>query len=269
MVAPSKLQRPEGDRARPDARDALHLAPLLRLDEIVEITVPSVKQEAARDLVRAREDARGDLMRCRHRLSKLSLRQRIVYSGGAAWTAAHAVWLRSQRFGQSALQATFDSNHEAILLTRGRRNRLDMAIEEMAENSHYTLMVHRLGCLRGISTLTGFGLAVEIGDWQRFTGSTIGAYVGLVPSEYCSGTSRSQGSITKTGNGHARRLLVEAAWHHHKIYRHPGQVMRTRREKASQAARARGHAGNHRLHHRWEQFTVRKKRPVVANVAVV
>ena len=210
-------------------------------------------------------------MRCRHRLSKLLLRQGIVYSGGAAWTGAHDMWLRSQRFDQSALQATFDSNHEAMLLTRDRRDRLDtaieeMAIEEMAENSPFTPM-RRLGCLR-ISTLTGFGLAVEIGDWDRFTGSTIGSYVGLVPSEYSSWTSRSQGSITKTGNGHARRLLVEAAWHHRKIYRKPGQVMRTRWEKASPAARARGHAGNHRLHHRWEQFATRKKRPVVVNVAI-
>ena len=268
VVAPSKLQRPAGDRVKTDARDALRLARLLRLNEIVEVTVPSVEQEAARDLVRARGDARGDLMQCRHRLSKLLLRQGIVYSGGAAWTGAHDVWLRGQRFDQSALQATFDSNHEAMLLTRDRRDRLDTEIEEMAENSPYTPMVRRLGCLRGISTLTGFGLAVEIGDWQRFTGSTIGSYVGLVPSEYSSGTSRSQGSITKTGNGHARRLLVEAAWHHRNIYRNPGQVMRIRWEKASPAARARGHAGNHRLHHRWEQFTARKKRPVIANVAV-
>ncbi|MCS4256488.1 transposase [Rhodococcus erythropolis] len=92
--------------------------------------------------------------------------------------------------------------------------------------------------------MTGFGLAVEIGDWQRFTGNTIGSYVGLVPSECSLGTSRSQRSITKTGNGHARRLLVEAEWHHRKVYCNPGQVMRTRWEKASPAARARGHAGN-------------------------
>lgn len=103
------------------------------------------------------------------------------------------MWLRGQKFDQSALQATFDSNYEAMLLTRDRRDRLDTAIEGMAENSPYTPMVRRLGFLRGISTLTGFGLAVEIGDWQRFTGSTIGSYVGLVPSEYSSGTSRIAG----------------------------------------------------------------------------
>jgi transposase len=92
----------------------------------------------------------------------------------------------------------------------------------MAADSEYTPVVHRLGCLRGIATLTGFGLAVEIGDWDRLTGSSIGAYLGLVPTESSSGQSRSQGSITKTGNTHARRLLVEAAWQHLKPYRTPG-----------------------------------------------
>ncbi len=123
-------------------------------------------------------------------------------------------------------------------------------------------------CLRGVSTLTGFGLAVEIGDWQRFTGNTIGAYLGLVPSEHSSGASRRQGPITKTGNTHARRLLVEAAWHHRRPYPRPSAAMRGRWEAAPAAARARGHAGNQRLHDRWEAFTARKKRPVVANVAV-
>nr|WP_237720546.1 MULTISPECIES: transposase [Rhodococcus] len=184
VVAASKLQRPAGDRIKTDARDALHLARLLQLSEIVEVSVPSVEQEAARDLVRAREDARGDLMRCRHRLSKLPLRQGLVYSGGAAWTAAHDVWLRGQNFDQPALQAAFYSDYEAMILTLARRDRLDAAIADMAEDSPYTQMVRRLGRLRGVSTLTAFGLAVEIEDWQRFTGNTIGASVGLVASEY-------------------------------------------------------------------------------------
>ncbi len=229
--------------------------------------MPTVGQEAARDLVRAREDARGDLMRARHRLSKLLLRQGIVYSGGAAWTGTHDLWLRSQRFDQPASQAAFDADYEAMTLTRTRRDRLDTAIAELAVDSDYTPTVRRSGCLRGISTLTGFALAVEIGNWHRFTGKTIGAYLGLVPTEYSSGTTRSQGSITKTGNTHARRLLVEAAWHHRKTYRNP-TTMGARWALAPPAARARGHAGNHRLHHRWEQFTAHNKRPVIANVAV-
>ena len=268
VAAPSKLQRPSGDRVKTDARDAAHLARLLRLDEIVEVTVPSLAQEAARDLVRAREDVRGDLMRARHRLSKLLLRQGLVWAGGQPWTGRHDLWLRSQRFNLPGRQLAFDSAYETMVLTLDRRNRLDAAIVEMAKNSDYTDLVHRLGCLRGISTLTGFGLAVEVGDWTRFTGSTIGAFLGLVPTEYSSGQSRSQGSITKTGNGHARRLLVEAAWHHRKTYRCPGQVMRGRWEQAPAAARARGHQGNQRLHQRWEAFTARRKKPVVANVAV-
>ena len=243
------------------------MARLLRMDQIVEVRVPGVEQEAARDLVRAREDVRGDLMRARHRLSKLLLRQGIVYYGGPPWTGPHEVWLRGRRFTVPGLQLAYDTALETVLLTVARRDRLDRAITEMAASSEYTAVVRRLCCLRGVSTLTGFGLAVEIGDWQRFTGSTIGAYLGLVPTEYSSGAQRSQGSITKTGNTHARRLLVEAAWHHRKAYR-PGVTMRARWDQAPAAARARGHEGNHRLHHRWEVFTARKKRPVVANVAI-
>ena len=207
-------------------------------------------------------------MRARHRLSKLLLRNGIVWTGGQAWTGRHDVWLRSQRFDLAGRQLAFDTAYETMLLTVQRRDRLDTAITAMAENSEYTALVHRLGCLRGISTLTGFGLAVEIGDWHRFTGNSIGAFLGLVPTEHSSGQSRSQGSITKTGNGHARRLLVEAAWHHRKTYRHPGLTMRTRWEQAPPAARARGHEGNRRLHQRWQIFTARRKKPVIANVAI-
>ena len=124
------------------------------------------------------------------------------------------------------------------------------------------------GACARVATLTAFGLAVEIGDWDRLTGSSIGAYLGLVPTESSSGQSRSQGSITKTGNTHARRLLVEAAWHHRKPYRSPGVAMKARWELAPAAARARGHAGSQRLHQRWLTFTDRKKKPVIANVAI-
>jgi transposase len=267
VAAPSKLQRPSGDRVKTDARDAVLLARLLRLDEVTAVVVPSVDQEAARDLVRAREDCRGDLMRARHRLSKLLLRQGIVYSGGAAWTGAHEAWLRRQRFDSAATAMAFESDYDAVLTVKARRDRLDAAITAMAADSQFTAVVHRLGCLRGVSTLTGFALAVEIGDWHRFTGNTIGAFVGLVPSEYSSGASRVQGSVTKTGNGHARRLLVEAAWHHRARYT-AGKTMRDRWDRAPATARARGDQGNRRLHHRWVTFTERRKRPVIANVAI-
>ena len=270
VVAPSKLQKPSGDRVKTDAKDAIHLARLLRLDEITSVSIPSIDQEAARDLVRAREDCRGDLMRARHRLSKLLLRQGIVYYGGRAWTGKHDIWLRHEALPDLTTRATrltFDNDYETVLAVKARRDRLDAAIEEMATGSEFTPVVRRLGCLRGISTLTGFALAVEVGDWHRFTGNTIGSFVGLVPSEHSSGQSRSQGSITKTGNGHARRLLVEAAWHHRSRYT-VGKTMRERWDLAPANARVRGDEGNRRLHHRWVKFIDRRKRGSVANVAI-
>lgn len=267
VVAPSKLQRPAGDRVKTDTRDALHLARLLRLDEFTPVRVPPAGEEAARDLVRAREAARADLMRARHRCSKLLLRHGIVYSGGKAWTQKHDSWLLGQRFDLPGTQAAFEDAYETVVLTSGRRDRLDTKIAEMAADAPWAPVVRRLSCLRGISTLTAFSLVVEIGDWDRFTGASISPYLGLVPSEHSSGQSRSQGPITKTGNSHARRLLVEAAWHHRRPYR-PTQVLRRRWEQAPATAVARGHAGNQRLHDRWVCYAERKKRPVVVNVAI-
>ena len=270
VAAPSKLQRPAGDRVKTDAKDALHLTRLLRLDEITPVAIPTVDQEAARDLVRAREAARGDLMRARHRLSKLLLRHGMVYDGGRAWTNAHDLWLRREALPALTSPATrlaFDSNYETVLAVKARRDRLDDAIEAMAADSEFTPVVRRLGCLRGVGTLTGLALAVEIGDWHRLTGASIASYVGLTPAEHSSGASRSQGPITKTGNGHVRRLLVEAAWHHRPRY-HIGPTMRARWDLAPAAARARGDEGNRRLHHRWVGFLDRRKRATVANVAI-
>lgn len=227
VAAPSKLQRPAGDRVKTDAKDALHLTKLLKLGEIVEVAVPSVGQESARDLVRAREDARGDLM------------------------------------------SAFDAAYDAVAAVIDRRDRLDTAIGAMAADSEFTPVVDRLGCLRGISTLTGFGLAVEIGDWsRRLDGRRIGAYLGMTPSEHSSGGSRSLGGITKTGNTHARRLLIEAAWHHRQPYRASSPTLRARWDRAPAAARRRGNEGNRRLHHRWESLDAHGKRSVVANAAV-
>jgi transposase len=246
VAAPSKLTRPAGDRVKTDAKDALLLAQLLQVGQITPVRVPTLTQEAARDLVRAREDVRGDLMRARHRVSKLLLRHGHVYYGGHAWTGAHEAWLRRIRFDQSGTRAAYEADLEAVEFALARRGRLDAAIAAMATASEFTPVVRKLCCLRGVSTLTGFALAVEIGDWSRFTGSSIGAYLGLVPSEYSNGQSRRQDGITKAGNSHVRRLLVEAAWHHKPRYV-VGKVLRARWDQAPATARTRAHAGNQPL----------------------
>ena len=266
VAAPSKLERPPGDRVKTDRRDAIRLARLLRMGDLVAVRVPSEAEEAARDVVRAREDARGDLMRARHRLSKLLLRQGLVYEANA-WTQAHEVWLRSLVLTHRGTAIAFDDAYGAVISVLARRDRLDAAILEIAAESAWAGVVGRLSCLRGVGTLTAFGLAVEIGDWHRFTGNTIGSYLGLVPSEHSTGSKRRQGSITKTGNTHARRLLVEAAWHHRRPYR-PSRELLRRREAQPAHVRERAEAANQRLHRRWQNLDHRDKRTTVSAVAV-
>jgi transposase len=233
VAAPSRIARAPGERIKTDRRDALRLVKLLRLGELVAVRLPSLEQEAARDLLRAREDARGDLMRARHRLSKLLLRQ----------------GLAERRFSEPALALAYEEGLAAMFAVKARREALDAAIVAEAGKAPWVGVVGRLACLRGVSTLTAFGLAVEIGEWSRFDGRSIGAYLGLVPSESSSGERRRQGSITKAGNGHARRLLVEAAWHQRRPPR-PSRELARRREGQPAAVRERAVAAERRLHRR-------------------
>ena len=141
-----------------------------------------------------------------------------------------------------------------MLSVRARRDALDAAIARRPRSEPWAGVVGRLSCLRGVSTLTAFGLATEIGDWQRFDGRSIGAYLGLVPSESSSGERRRQGAITKTGNGHARRLLVEAAWHQRRPAARPSRELARRREGQPALVRERAEAAERRLHRRWQQL---------------
>jgi len=267
VAAPSKIARAPGERVKTDRRDALRLARLLRLGELTAVRVPSPAEEGARDLVRAREDARADLMRARQRLSKLLLRRGLVWDG-KAWTGAHERWLAAQRFEERGLVLAYEEGLAAMMSVRARRDALDQAIREEAAKEPWATVVGRLGCLRGVSTLTAFGLATEIGEWQRFDGRSLGAYLGLTPSENSSGERRRQGAITKTGNAHARRLLVEAAWQQRRPLRQPSRELLRRREGQSALVRERAEAAGRRLHRRWRSFDARGKRSTVAAVAV-
>jgi transposase len=265
VAAPARI-RPAADRVKTDRRDAERLARLLRLGEITPVRVPALEEEAARDLVRAREDARGDLMRARHRLSKLLLRHGLVYDA-TAWTRTHDAWLRRQRFQSGPLAIVFDECYGRMLDAKTRRDGLDKAIAELAATPPYVDVVERLVCLRGVSTLTAFALTVELGDWHRFRPESLGPFLGLTPSEHSSGERRRQGAITKAGNSHVRRLLIEAAWHH----RRPSRLSVTlerRRTGKSLAVRAQADRSARRLHGRWQALEGRGKPRTIVVVAV-
>jgi transposase len=267
VAAPGLIPRASGSRRKSDRRDAEHLARLLRNGDLVAVRVPAAGQEAARDLVRAREDARADLMRARHRLSKLLLRNGMVYPA-RAWTGQHDAWLRRQRLPEAAARAAFADYYGAVAACGARRDALDEAIAELACEPPWAATVGRLRTLRGVGTLTAFALCVEIGDWRRLRGGTIGAYLGLVPSEYQSGSHLSRGAISKCGNSHARRLLVESAWHQ-RTARLSSPELERRRAGQRDDVVMRARAAERRLHRRWRHLAERRKlRPTVVAVAV-
>jgi len=260
VVAPGLVPQRPGDRVKTDPRDARKLARLLAGGLLAPIHVPSPEQEAARDLVRAREDARLDRMRDRHRLSKFCLRhgRRLPTS---SWTVARRRWLSEQRFAFAAQQQTFATYVHALDLVDARIGALERAIADTADEQPWRALVARLRCLRGVDTLTALALAAEIGDFGRFrSAEEFMAFVGLVPSEHSSGERRRQGSITKVGNSHVRRLLVESAWH---ARRRPTVGYRLARRQRGQEAVVveRAWRCQQRLHARWLRMAARGKPP--------
>jgi transposase len=258
VVAPGLVPQRPGDRVKTDPRDARKLARLLAGGLLEPIHVPSRELEAARDLVRAREDARLDRMRDRHRLSKFCLRHgRLLPT--SSWTVVRRKWLGEQRFEFAAEQLTFDTYVHAVDLVDRRIEALERAIRETAEQGPWRALVARLRCLRGVDTLTALALVTEIGDFNRFrSAEELMAFVGLVPSEHSSGEKRRQGSITKVGNSHARRLLVEAAWH---ARRRPkvGYELARRQRGQDAAAVERAWRCQQRLYQRWQRMAGRGK----------
>lgn len=267
VCAPGAIPRQPGDRIKTDTRDALKLARLHAAGQLRPVVVPAPELEALRDLVRAREDLRGDLMSARHRISKLLLRQGLIWTGpGETWAARHVNWLAKTRFDQPLLEVVFGeylAHHEVLL---ARRDRLDALIAEQSVQGPWAPMVARLRCLRGIDTLSAVGLVAEIGDITVFAHpKQLASYLGLVPSERSSGERRTQGSITKAGSSHARRLLVEAAWHYR---RRPALSLALKRRQQGQPPAAIDAAwrAQLRLHRRWSHLDGQrgKKRTTVA-----
>jgi len=215
VCAPGMISKTPGDRVKTDKRDALKLARLHAAGQLVLVHVPALEHERLRDLSRAREDVRGDLMRARHRIGKFLLRREIYFPGRArSWTREHRTWLAALRFDDRPSELTFADYLHAHDVLLARRDTLDRAIDEIATDAPWAEIIARLRCLHGIDTLSAFGICAEVCDFERFLAPTaFSAYLGLVPSEHSSGDKRRQGALTKAGSAHARRLLVEAAHH--------------------------------------------------------
>lgn len=258
VVAPGLVPQRPGERVKTDPRDARKLARLLAGGLLEPIHVLSSELEAVRDLVRAREDARLDRMRDRQRLSKFCLRHARLLPT-SAWTVGRRKWLGEQRFERAAEQITFDAYLHAVDLVDRRIEMLERAIHETAEQGPWRALVARLRCLRGIDTLTALALVAEIGDFDRFRcAEEFMAFVGLVPSEHSSGERRRQGSITKVGNSHVRRLLVEAAWHARRRPKVGYELARRQREQDALVVE-RAWRCQQRLYQRWQRMAGRGK----------
>jgi transposase len=212
VIAPSKTPRAPGDRIKSDRKDAELLARLLLAGQLKVVSVPSASVEAARYLCRAREQVRSDLMRCRHRVSKLLLLHGRVYPEPSTWTRRHRQWLARQQFGEPATELAYLDTLAAVDGLVARKSALDERLSRLALEGEWWPTVARLRCFRGIDTLTALVLCLEIGDFARFESPRkLSSWLGLVPALDQSGESGRQGAITKTGSSYARRLLVEAA----------------------------------------------------------
>ena len=215
VVAPSLIPRKAGERMKTDRRDALMLSRLHRSGELTAVWVPDEEQEAIRDLTRAREDMKSLELKARQRLGAFLLRHRKIYGGKSRWTQAHWRWLEQVKFEQPVQQLVLQEYIDSV--KSAQRRVVDLEQEMHSALQHWSLgpVVEALMALRGVRLVTAMTTVAELGDLTRFDSPReLMGYLGLVPSEHSSGNSRRQGGITRTGNGHVRRVLVEAAWNY-------------------------------------------------------
>jgi len=269
VVAPSLIPTKPGDRVKTDRRDATKLARLLRSGELTPIWVPDEEHEALRDLTRAREDARVDLLRARHRLSKFLLRLGLLPPASVKpWGVKHRQWLQGLRLARASQQIVLREYLLAVEQAQDRLRRVEAELAEAATTSRHAAVIAALQALRGVGLVTAVTLVAELGDLQRFrTPREVMAYAGLVPSESSSGPRQHRGAITKMGNAHVRHVMVEAAWH----YRHaPGVWGALRQRQAGQPERIKAIAwqAQDRWHRRYRRLLGRGKARQQVVVAV-
>lgn len=262
VIAPSLVPVKSGDRVKTDRRDAVRLARALRAGDLTAVFVPDAEHEALRDLVRAREAAKTDELRARHRVSKFLLRYgKYPPAGARAWTLTWWRWLRTVKLEHAAQNVTLLDYVNELEHQTARVERLEKAIDEAVEKAPEQMkaVVSALQSLRGVAKLTAITLAVEVGSFRRFERATqLMSYTGMVPSERSSGTRERRGAITKAGNGRLRRVLVESAHH----YRHQPRL--STRQRALQrdlnpAVAEIAWKAQLRLHRRYHQLTGKTK----------
>jgi transposase len=268
VVAPSLIPKKPGDRVKTDRRDAVQLARLMRSGDLTRVYVPTVDDEAIRDLTRAREDTLRDLKSAKFRLKAFLLRQDIRYVGQAIWNPAHLRWLSEVVCPTPAQQIVFQEYVRAVNEHTERLHRLEQELHEQVKSWRLHPVVDALQALRGVQFTAAVTTVAEIGDLTRFdTPRELMKFLGLIPSEYSSGDQRRQGSITKAGNTHARRVLVEGAW----AYRYPAKVSRhlqLRLEIQPKMIQDISWKAQVRLCKRYRRLVSRGKHPNVVTVAI-
>lgn len=268
VVAPSLIPKKAGDRVKTDRRDALSLGRLHRAGELTAVWVPDGAQEALRDLTRAREDMKHLQRQAKQRLLAFLLRHGKRYDCKSKWTQAHYRWLEEVKFEQATQQIVFQEYVDTVAVLSKRLDALDGHLQSAASASEFWPVIEALMALRGVNLLTAATIVAEIGDLKRFASAPqLMAYLGVVPSEHSSGQNKTRGGITKTGNGHVRRVLVEAAW----TYRHPARktaVLQRRAERTPEVVQDIAWKAQKRLCARYRTLEARGKLKVQACTAI-
>src|SRR5262245_34686014 len=268
MAAPSTTPRRPGDLVKTNRRDSRKLARLHRAGELTTIVVPNEHQEALRDLMRAREDVLEDATRRRHRLTKFLLRHGHKYRLGRAWTRGHWQWMAKISFEDPSLQTVFEQYRLSLDQALEQLKTFNQEVEALAQRPEFARPINCLMGFRGIKVITAMTIPTEAIDLRRYVSApALMSAIGLVPSEHSTGTKERRGSITKTGNAHMRRVVVEASWH----YRHSPIVSKAlkqrRRELPPEVLRLVQRA-DQRLHKKFRKLVNKGKRSTVAAVAV-
>jgi transposase len=261
VIEPSLVPVRAGDRMKTDRRDAKKLVRLFRAGELTRVQAPTPETEGLRDLLRCRDDLRCARTAARHRVVKQLLRHGHIFrEGKKAWTKVHRAWVTRQRLEDPLSQLALEQALTHLEGIERQLDTLDAQLQQIAASERWAGQVDVLVHFRGISTLTALGLIAEIGDFARFSHPReMASWLGITPSEYSSGDQQHRGHITKAGNRHARRLLVETAWH----YRHA-----PRRPVSGPQPDERAWHAQIRLHHRYRHLTEHGKRSTVVNIAI-